>query len=127
MEAYSFLVRKLSGNKEEAVKLAEALRSFGVQVKLEETKFMDDDDYYNLTFKFDESELEQRRTRNAGVKVKYREDAYDQTYGSVKIRLDSETQEQVAKSLGMSRMTLYRKLKKAEEMGVSNDYPIYML
>ena len=127
MEAYSFLVRKLSGNKEEAVKLAEALRSFGVQVKLEETKFMDDDDYYNLTFKFDESELEQRRTRNAGVKVKYHEDAYNQTYGSIKIRLDSETQEQVAKSLGMSRMTLYRKLKKAEEMGVSNDYPIYML
>ena len=126
MEAYSFLVRKLTGNKEDAEKLKEALRPLGIQVKLEETKFMDDD-YYNLMFVFDESELEQRRTRNAGVKVKYREDAYDQTYGSIKIRLDSETQEHVAKSLGMSRMTLYRKLKKAVELGVSDDYPIYML
>ena len=127
MEAYSFLVRKLNGNKEDALKLTEALQPFGIQVKLEETKFMDDDDYYNLMFVFDESELEQRRTRNAGIKVKYHEEAYDQTYGSIKIRLDSETQEHVAKSLGMSRMTLYRKLKKAEELGVSDDYPIYML
>ena len=127
MEAYSFLVKKLSGNKEDAAKLAESLRPFGIQVRFEETRFMDDDDYYNLTLVFDEYELEQRRTRNAGIKVKYREDAYDQTYGSIKIRLDSETQEQVAKSLGMSRMTLYRKLKKAEELGVSEDYPIYML
>ena len=127
MEAYSFLVKNLSGNKEDAAKLAESLRPFGIQVRFEETRFMDDDDYYNLTLVFDEYELEQRRTRNAGIKVKYREDAYDQTYGSIKIRLDSETQEQVAKSLGMSRMTLYRKLKKAEELGVSEDYPIYML
>ena len=127
MEAFSFLVRKLSGNKEDADKLAESLRSFGIQVRLEETTFMDDDDYYNLTFVFDESELEQRRTRNAGIKVKYREGAYDQTYGSVKVRLDSETHEQVARSLGMSRMTLYRKLKKAEELSVCDDYPIYML
>lgn len=127
MEAFSFLVRKLSGNKEDADKLAESLRSFGIQVRLEETTFMDDNDYYNLSFVFDESDLEQRRTRNAGIKVKYREAAYDQTYGSVKIRLESETQEQVARSLGMSRMTLYRKLKKAEELNVCDDYPIYML
>ena len=127
MEVYSFLVRKMNDNAEEAYKLSKALENFGIQVKFENASFMDDDDYYNLMFVFDESELEQRRTRNAGVKVKYREDAYDQTYGSVKIRLDSETQEHVAKSLGMSRMTLYRKLKKAEELGVSDDYPIYML
>ena len=124
---YSFLIRKLNGNKEDAMQLADSLRPFGIQVKLEETTFMDDNDYCNLTLVFDENELEQRRTRNAGIKVKYRDNAYDETYGSVKIRLDNETQEQVARSLGMSRMTLYRKLKKAEELGVSDDYPIYML
>ena len=127
MEVYSFLIRKLNGNKEDAMQLADSLRPFGIQVKLEETTFMDDNDYCNLTLVFDENELEQRRTRNAGIKVKYRDNAYDETYGSVKIRLDNETQEQVARSLGMSRMTLYRKLKKAEELGVSDDYPIYML
>ena len=46
---------------------------------------------------------------------------YDETYGSIKRRLDSETCNEVAKSLGMSRMTLYRKLKKAEEIEVSDE------
>lgn len=127
MEVYSFLVRKLNGNDEEVRELSKALKPFGVQVKFEETTFMDDDDYCKLTLVFDENELEQRRTRNAGIKVKYNENAYDETYGSIKYRLKTETQESVAKALGMSRMTLYRKLKKAEELEVSEDYPIYLL
>jgi len=127
MEIYSFLLRKMHGNDEEIMKLSKALKSFGVQVKFEDTSFMDEDDYGRLTFVFEESELEQKRTRNAGIKVKYSEDAYDETYGSILKRLKSETQESVAKSLGMSRMTLYRKLKKAEELSVTEDFPIYML
>ena len=126
-EVYSFLVRKMNANQEEAMKLSKALKAFGIQVKFEDTSFMDDDDYSKLTFIFDESEVEQKRTRNAGIKVKYNDEAYDETYGSVKRRLETETSEVVAKSLGMSRMTLYRKMKKAEQMEVSEDYPIYML
>ena len=126
-EIYSFLVRKMNSNEEEAAKLAQALSGFGIQVKFEDASFMDDDDYSKLTFVFDESELEQRRTRNAGIKVKYNEEAYDETYGSVKLRLETETTESVARSLGMSRMTLYRKLKKAEQLGIGNDFPIYLL
>ena len=127
MEVYSFLVRKMNDNADEAYKLAEALKAFGVQVRFEDTSYMDDNDYSKLTFVFDETELEQRRTRNAGIKVKYHEEAYDETYGSIKIRLESETTESVARSLGMSRMTLYRKLKKAEQLGIGDDFPIYML
>lgn len=126
-EVYSFLVRKMNSNGEEADKLAQALSGFGIQVKFEDASFMDDDDYSKLTFMFDESELEQRRTRNAGIKVKYSDEAYDETFGSVKLRLESETHEAVAKSLGMSRMTLYRKLKKAEDTGIGDDFPIYLL
>ncbi len=126
-EVYSFLVRKMNSNEEEAFKLSQALSSFGIQVRFENTSFMDDNDYSKLTFVFDESEVEQRRTRNAGIKVKYSDEAYDETYGSIKLRLESETQDAVAKSLGMSRMTLYRKLKKAEELGIGNDFPIYLL
>ena len=126
-EVYSFLVRKMNDNQEEAMKLSQALKAFGIQVKFEDTSFMDDDDYSKLTFIFDESEVEQKRTRNAGIKVKYNDEAYDETYGSVKRRLETETSESVAKSLGMSRMTLYRKMKKAEQMKASEDYPIYML
>ena len=126
-EIYSFLVRKMNSNEEEAAKLAQALRGFGIQVKFEDASFMDDDDYSKLTFVFDESELEQKRTRNAGIKVKYNDEAYDETYGSVKLRLETETTESVARSLGMSRMTLYRKLKKAEQLGIGNDFPIYLL
>ena len=126
-EVYSFLVRKINGNADEAAKLAQALSSFGIQVRFEDTTFMDDNDYSKLTFVFDESEVEQRRTRNAGIKVKYSEEAYGETYGSVKLRLESETYESVARSLGMSRMTLYRKLKKAEELEIGNDFPIYLL
>ena len=127
MEVYSFLVRKMDQDFEDAKKLSDALKPFSISVKYEKATFMDDDDYCKLTFVFDESEVEQKRTRNAGIKVKYNEDAYDETYGSIKQRLESETQEAVAKSLGMSRMTLYRKLKKAEQLEVANDYPIYML
>jgi len=126
-EVYSFLVRKMNNNEEEADKLAQALNSFGIHVRFESTSFMDDDDYSKLTFVFDESELEQKRTRNAGIKVKYSEEAYEETYGSIKSRLEIETHEAVAKSLGMSRMTLYRKLKKAQELGIGNDFPIYLL
>lgn len=126
-EIYSFLVRKMNSNEEEADKLAQALRRVGIQVKFEDTSFMDDNDYSKLTFVFDESELEQRLTRNAGIKVKYNNEAYDETYGSIKRRLETETHDSVAKSLGMSRMTLYRKLKKAEEMKIGEDYPIYLL
>ena len=127
MEVYSFLVRKMNDNAEEAYKLSKALENFGIQVKFENASFMDDDDYSKLTFVFDESEVEQKRTRNAGIKIKYNEEAYDETYGSVKCRLETETTESVAKSLGMSRMTLYRKLKKAEQLGIGDDFPIYML
>ena len=127
MEVYSFLVRKMNSNEDEASKLSEALKSFGIQVKFEDTSFMDDDNYSKLTFVFDESEVEQRRTRNAGIKVKYNDEAYDETYGSVKLRLESETCESVARSLGMSRMTLYRKLRKAEELGIGSDFPIFLL
>ena len=127
MEVYSFLVRKMNRDAEEVMKLSKALKPFGVNVKFEETSFMDDDDYCKLTLVFDENELEQKRTRNAGIKVKYNDEAYDETYGSIKRRLKTETQEAVAKSLGMSRMTLYRKLKKAEEMDAGDDFPIYML
>ena len=127
MEVYSFLVRKMNHDYEDAMKLADALKSFGINVKYEDTSFMDDQDYSKLTFIFDEAEVEQRRTRNAGIKIKYNEEAYEETYGSVKKRLDSETLEAVSKSLGMSRMTLYRKLKKAEEMGIGEDFPIYLL
>lgn len=127
MEVYSFLVRKMNHDYEDAMKLADALKSFGINVKYEDTSFMDDQDYSKLTFIFDEAEVEQRRTRNAGIKIKYNEEAYEETYGSVKKRLDSETHEAVSKSLGMSRMTLYRKLKKAEEMGIGEDFPIYLL
>ena len=80
-EVYSFLVRKMNSNGEEADKLAQALSGFGIQVKFEDASFMDDDDYSKLTFVFDESELEQRRTRNAGIKVKYSDEAYDETFG----------------------------------------------
>jgi len=126
-EVYSFLVRKMNSNEEEASKLAQALSGFGIQVKFEDTFFMDDNDYSKLTFVYDETELEQRRTRNAGIKVTYNDEAYDETYGSVKQRLETETTESVAKSLGMSRMTLYRKLKKAEQLSLGDDFPIYML
>lgn len=127
MEVYSFLVRKMNDNESEADKLSKALDNFGIQVKFEDTSFMDDDNYSKLTFVFDEYEVEQKRTRNAGIKVKYNEAAYDETYGSIKLRLRTETQDAVAGSLGMSRMTLYRKMKKAEQMGVADEYPIYML
>ena len=78
-EVYSFLVRKMNSNEEEADKLAQVLKSFGIQVRFEDASFMDDKDYSKLTFVFDESDLEQRRTRNAGIKVKYNEEAYDET------------------------------------------------
>ena len=127
MEIYNFLMRKMRGNLEEVERLAKTLKPFGVDVRFEPSSFMDDDDYYKLILVVDEEALEQKRTRNAGVKVKYNDAAYNETIGSIKERVKKESQEAVARSLGMSRMTLYRKLKKAEELGVDSDYPIYML
>ena len=46
-------VRKMNDDFEEALKLSKALESFGIQVKYEDTLFMDSDDYSKLTFVFD--------------------------------------------------------------------------
>ena len=125
MEVYSFMLREMKGNKEEADGLAKALGPFGIQVKYDRSDYMND--YYKLTFVFDKENLQLKRTRNAGIKARYNERVYDETVESVRLRLRRESQEAVAKSLGISRMTLYRKLKKAESENRNSDYPFYLL
>jgi transcriptional regulator of acetoin/glycerol metabolism len=59
--------------------------------------------------------VKKRISRNAGRKIKY---VYKETtVAEVRTRMHTEPAEQIAKDLGLSRSTLFRKLKYAEENG----------
>ena len=68
-----------------------------------------------LTIDYDPDVLNRKLKRNAGAKRKYISRSVP--VAEIRSRMETETAEQIAKSLGISRPTLFRKLKYAEEWG----------
>lgn len=70
---------------------------------------------FRLKVLYDEAEVRKKIKRNAGAKRKYISRSVP--VAEIRSRMETETAEQIAKSLGISRPTLFRKLKYAEEWG----------
>lgn len=68
-----------------------------------------------IKINFDTQKINQVLSRNAGRPVSVI-DSYH-TVSEIRKRLHTETAEEIAESLGISRSTLFRKLKKAEQNG----------
>lgn len=70
---------------------------------------------FYVNFKWDEYKMQKKLTRNAGAKRKHV--PWNQNkVEDIRKRMETESAEVVAKSLGISRATLFRKLKEAEEL-----------
>ena len=69
-----------------------------------------------LVFQYDSNELQTKQTRNAGrPRAKARDRAMPYTITEVKNMMKEMPADQVAAQIGVSRATLYRKLKEADK------------
>lgn len=99
-------MKKFSLNEENKIdELNELLEGFGVQIDLQAQNVY-----------VDEERLKQMRKRNAGRHYAIlRENGFlaHITKGQVRERMKSEKAEEIARKLGISRRTLFRRLKEA--------------
>lgn len=73
---------------------------------------------YELVIEYDESQLRRSMTRCAGTNRKFTNRVVSRK--EIEERLKTETAEEIAESLGVSRSTLFRKLKVAREYDREN-------
>ena len=73
---------------------------------------------YELRIEYDESQLRRSMTRCAGANRKFTNRVVSRK--EIEERLKTETAEEIAESLGVSRSTLFRKLKAAREYDREN-------
>lgn len=99
------------GDRKDVEKLNKVLKSFGVCVELK-----DFDGANILTFNYDTDVIRQKTTRNAGAKRKDL-NTWKVSVAEIRARMETESADDVAKSLGISRSTLFRRLKEADEFG----------
>lgn len=128
-ESYSYLVLKISDEEKETLELAKALKPFGIDIELNKSQLNYDSsqEYYTLKISYNSDKLKKKQTRNAGVKLQYNRKAYELSIADIEKRLETETCQAIADELGMSRMTLYRKLKKANETNINKSLSIMMV
>lgn len=98
--------------------LNKLLRPSGAVARLVNAKIEEEHVGFCIDIEFDENEVQKKISRNAG---KHR---IQLTSGSVdldmiKKRIKEETAESVAQELGISRRTLFRRIKEAEEDGTN--------
>lgn len=92
------------------------LKPSGAVASLEHAKVEEEEIGYCLHIQFDENEMQQKISRNAGKpRIKLRTGLVD--LDMIKKRIKEETAENVAHDLGISRRTLFRRMKEAEEEG----------
>lgn len=92
-------------------KLNTILKPLGICVELKEL-----DRTNILTFNYDTDVLMQKATRKAGAKRKHL-NTWKVSVAEIRARMETESADDVAKSLGISRSTLFRRLKEADEFG----------
>lgn len=93
------------------------LEDLGVSIIVRNTTH-NNTDYSYIAFKCDTEKLDNFRSRGAGRKKAQTNDIYfaDQ----VREMMKTKTADEVAKSMGISRATLFRRLKHADETGNDN-------
>ena len=90
--------------------LADVLKKIGVEVEISEPT--NSDKYTWLSFRYDMEDVNRKFSRKSGKKERY----LDITPGEVRDRMAAgESAEAIANGLGISRATLFRRLKNAEK------------
>lgn len=94
------------------------LKPTGAIASFEKAKVENEEIGYCLHIHFDENEVQKKISRNAGKpRIKLKTGLVD--LDIIKIRIKEETAESVAHDLGISRRTLFRRIKEAEEEGTN--------
>lgn len=105
---------------EKVSELNNILSQVGVSLELEEHR-AENDIYTSLAIRYNPQKIKEKLKRNAGRKGSVI--TGDWTVGQIRERMkQGETAEDIAKELGVSRATLFRKLKEAEDRTSKNLY-----
>ena len=105
-----YIIRNKSEGTEEFLHVEEKLKSIGVEIRTGE----------ELVLVFDEDKFNNARKRNAGrvsLGLKYQGGYGKIPLAEIKARMKEIGAAAVAKELGVSRRTLYYRIKEAEENG----------
>lgn len=111
-ESLGFVVNStIDENKKQKIEeLDDMLRSVGMGIAYEE-----EDDFNFLKITYDKDAFKRATRRNAGTKLHCNN--WNITVAEIRERMKEESAEEIAKSLNVSRSTLFRKLKAAEKIG----------
>ena len=101
----------VKSTEERVMELNNLLNKIGAKAQIE-TYEACGETHYNLYITYDEEEVNKKTTRGAGAKRKTLNKIL--TVEEVKKRLETETADDVAKDLGISRATFFRKMKENE-------------
>ncbi|MEE1010245.1 MAG: helix-turn-helix domain-containing protein [Agathobacter sp.] len=96
--------------KEDLEHLQEVLADVGINLSIENKT-----GYSIASFDFDRALIKERQNRSAGRKRLDVKELY--TYGDILKMREKMTTSEIAKSLNLSRTTLYRRMKEHEEKG----------
>lgn len=95
--------------------LNELLSQNGISFNLSEDKEANNDTYYSLIINYDTDIIQHKINRNAGANKKY---IGQISTATIRERMKTESAEAIAADLGISRATLFRRLKNAEEWNI---------
>ena len=98
----------------------QVLAKIGGEIKVVTSEGHNGTVYSTMIIGYDEDIADKVLKRNAGRRVKSWSAAMDVTVGEARKMLETKTAEEVAKELGMSRRTLYRRLEKADHEYVND-------
>lgn len=98
-------------NQQDINQIKNDLKSFGIDISVF-TYPSASVTHHSLVISYDPAVIRKKATRNAGRKKNYLTNPERLTLGEVKELLKSQTAEEVAKRLGMSRATFFRHYKK---------------
>lgn len=112
---YEFLLDPCDKNaRENAKNLNSLLTDMGIDVTYTDIS-------HSLKIKIDTKEYTRKKNRGAGKKRTYNTDLIQYTYGDIKTwHAQGISMQEIAKTLKISRATLYRRLKEAEELGIND-------
>lgn len=109
MEKIHIPIKKTAYSDLEIERLKDLLAPLGIELIM-------DTELMALVFQYDSNELQAKQTRNAGrPRAKKRDRVSPYTITEVKTLMKELPADQVAAQVGVSRATLYRKLKEADK------------
>ena len=120
MDKIHIPIRKTAYMDTEIERLKGVLAPLGIELGI-------DNELMALVFQYDSNKLQEKQTRNAGrPRAKERDRSLPYTITEVKTMMKEMTADQVAAQIGVSRATLYRKLKEADKLNKESQDVLYL-